>query len=48
MNGTGFVVVEQMPDPWCDAPVYIEEFNGRYVIMNSEYPDTRFEVIVVF
>ena len=48
MNGTGFIVVEQMPDPWCGAPVYIEEFNGQYVIMNPEYPDVRFGVVVVF
>lgn len=48
MDGAGFVLVEQLPDAWCGGAVYIEDMEGRYVVMNPEYPGAFYTVIVTF
>src|ERR1700690_3254067 len=46
-DGAGFVIVEPVPVSWCGGPLYIEEADDYYVIMNPYYPGFyRVEVLL--
>ncbi len=47
-DGAYFTILEPIPDPWCYDEVYVDEYNGDYVLVNPVYPGVYFRLGVRF